>query len=241
MSIDISNPIEVIVAVLTFGVPTTGVVFLACRWFVQKWLEHKFAKQLADLKAEQDAALKHIQSSIDHQIHRAKKLYDTEFDVLTKAWNMLEELYGHVIDSTQSAPLYAEWDRATSDGIRSVLDAETNFTEEEKTQVVEADNPVDEFRAVFDLRRARLYRAAGVEFGHYLGSNGIFMRPEIRERFQRLSLLITLVFSEFASSIRRERSDNRNFMTLMDADGKVLRDELRALIEGRLWSATETQ
>ncbi|MDT4869133.1 hypothetical protein FQZ97_1041460 [compost metagenome] len=77
-----------------------------------------------------------------------------------------------------------------------------------------------------------------MEFGHYLGSNGIFMRPEIREKFKRLSTLIILVFSEFASSVRRERSKSSHFMTL-STEGNVLRDELRDLIEGRLWSATE--
>jgi hypothetical protein len=239
VNIGINNLLEAVGAFVLVGGYTTA-VFHACRWFAQKWVEQKFAKQLAQLKAEQDAALRHIQSSIDHQIHRAKKLYDTEFEVLTKAWNMLQELRGHAVDTTRLAPTYTEWDNATSDEIRSVLDAEKDLTEEDKTRVIEADDPAEEFRVVYDLRRVSVYRATEIAFGHYLGSNGIFMRPEIRDRFKRLSILISLVFGEFASSIRRERSGSSHFMTL-NTEGRVLHDELRDLIEGRLWSATETR
>jgi hypothetical protein len=229
--------------VFVIGVPTTSVIFIASRWFITKWLEHKFAERLETLKTEQAKALKHIQSSIDHQIHRAKKLYDTEFEVMTKSWTMLEELYGHVLDSRATAPIYSEWEAATTEQIREVLDAETDLTEDEKTQVVEADDPADEYRVVFDWRRAKVYEAASIAFGHYLGSNGIFMRRDIREKFRRLSMLITLTFSEFASNIRRNDRVNTHYLTLMidGNEGKKVRNELRDLIEGRLWSATTTQ
>ena len=243
MDLDASKLFQIAGEVVAIGLPTTSAVFFASRWFITKWLEHRFAERLESLKTEQAKALKHIQSSIDHQIHRAKKLYDTEFDVMTKAWTMLEELYGHIIDSRATAPIYSEWDRATPQEIREVLDAGTDFTEDEKTQVVEADDPTDEFRVVFDWRRAKVYEAASLAFGHYLGSNGIFMRRDIREKFKRLSMLITLTISEFASNIRRSERSNTHFMALMaqDSEGKKLRDELRDLIEGRLWSAAAPQ
>ena len=240
MPFDITPVFTVVGEIIGIGVPTGGAVYLGSKWLIEKWMDHQFAERLAELRKEHDAALKHIQSSIDHQIHRAKKLYDTEFDVLTKSWNMLEELYGHVVDTSRTAPIFTEWDTATKDEIRAVLDtAEPEFSDEDKRQVVDAEDPSDEYRVVYNYRRAFVYEAASKEFGHYLGSNGIFMRPEIRERFKRLSLLITLVFSEFASNIRRARPAHTHFMTL-NTEGKVLRDELRNLIEGRLWSAADT-
>lgn len=238
-----SKLFEIAGEVVTIGLPTTGVVFVASQWFITKWLEHKFAERLENLKAEQAKALKHIQSSIDHQIHRAKKLYDTEFEVMTKAWTMLEELYGHVLESRTTAPIYSEWEAGSPEEIREVLDADTDFTEDEKTQVLQAEDPADEFRVVFDWRRAKAYEAASIAFGHYLGSNGIFMRRDIREKFRRLSMLITLAFSEFASNIRRSDRIHTHYLTLMmdSNEGKKVRNELRDLIEGRLWSATATQ
>ena len=49
-----------------------------------KWLEAKFGERLQNLKAEQDRALRHVQSTIDREIHRAKKLYDSEFTALSE-------------------------------------------------------------------------------------------------------------------------------------------------------------
>lgn len=243
MNLEANKLFEIAGEIVAIGLPTTGAVFVASRWFITKWLEHKFSERLETLKTEQAKALKHIQSSIDHQIHRAKKLYDTEFDVMTKAWTMLEDLYGHVLESRAMAPIYSEWDAASPEQIREILDAETEFSDEEKTRVVEAEDPADEFRVVFDQRRANVYETASIAFGHYLGSNGIFMRRDIREKFKRLSMLITLAFSEFASNIRRSDRIHTHYLTLMmdTNEGKKVRNELRDLIEGRLWSATATQ
>ena len=228
--------------VFVIGVPTTSTVLIASRWFVTKWLEHKFAERLETLRTEQARALKHIQSSIDQQIHRAKRLYDTEFEVMTKAWTMLEDLYVHVLESRMTAPIYSEWGSASPAEIREILDAGTEFTDEEKARIVDAGDPADEFRVVFDQRRVKVYEAASIAFGHYLGSNGIFIRRDIREKFNRLSTLITLALGEFASNIRRGDRVSTHYLTLMTGDeGRKARKELRDLIEGRLWSATATQ
>ena len=242
MTFDIGTVLEAVGAVVGVGVPASGFVYLSSKWFIEKWMEHRFAERLQFLKAEQDAALKHIQSSIDHQIHRAKKLYDTEFEVITKAWNMLEAMYGHSINTTHTAPFYGEWNNATKDDIRRVLDEEIEhpYTETEKIQVLEADDPAKEWSVVFDQRRVKIYEAASMEFAHYLGSNGIFMRRDIRDKFKELSRLFTAVFSEFASNIRREQRSSFHYMRL-NQDGIPLRRELADLIDQRLWSATETE
>lgn len=55
-----------------------------------KWLEAKFGERLQNLKAAQDRALRHVQSTIDREVHRAKKLYDSEFTALSECWRLGE-------------------------------------------------------------------------------------------------------------------------------------------------------
>lgn len=58
-----------------------------------KWLEAKFGERLQNLKAAQDRALRHVQSTIDREVHRAKKLYDSEFTALSECWRLLRDSY----------------------------------------------------------------------------------------------------------------------------------------------------
>lgn len=220
--------------------PAGALLLLGFQWVTKKWLDQKFAKRLEEVKTAQAASLKHIQSSIDHQIHRAKKLYDTEFDVLSKSWVMFESLYSKIPELSQLSPLYAEWDTATIAEIEEVLNKRTDFTEDEKIQVLDADEPADEQRVVVDQRRAKAYEAETMALAHFLESNGIFIRREIRDKFKALLELITLAFSEFGSNIRRTQP-SREHLSKLRSEGVVLRDELRDLIEGRLWTGTDAQ
>ena len=59
----------------------------------QAALTARFNERLQDLKTEQDRALRHIQSGIDRNVHRAKKLYDKEFEVISEAWQLLDKTW----------------------------------------------------------------------------------------------------------------------------------------------------
>jgi hypothetical protein len=62
-----------LLGITTIGV--AGAAFGLFKWLGGKWLEGKFAERLQNLKSEQDHAIRLVQSTIDREIHRAKKLY----------------------------------------------------------------------------------------------------------------------------------------------------------------------
>lgn len=85
------------------------IAFLMLRAFGKGWLDSYFSAKATKLKAEQDTALaelkrvhdatlKDVQAVIDKDLHRARKLYHREFDVLGEAWMLA------VILSARSAP-----------------------------------------------------------------------------------------------------------------------------------------
>ena len=63
------------------------------RYFARKWIDHHFDERLQDLKSEQDKVLRHVQSGIDRNVHRAKMLYDKEFEVIAEAWQLLDKAW----------------------------------------------------------------------------------------------------------------------------------------------------
>ena len=69
------------------------IVYNIFKFLATKWLDTRFAERLQNLKARQDETIRHVQSSIDREIHRAKKLYDNEFTALTDCWRLLREAY----------------------------------------------------------------------------------------------------------------------------------------------------
>lgn len=69
---------------------------------------------------------------------------------------------------------------------RGILDEiAPQFTKAQKARVVAADDSATEYQLVYDENRRERYDAASQEFGRYLGTHGIFVRPEIRERLFR--------------------------------------------------------
>lgn len=217
-----------------------------------KWLDAKFEqksqalkeqhdKVMADIKAAQELNVRQVQSFIDKEMHRAKKLYDKEFDVLSEAWATLNMLYGLVNESSISEGLY-DWDEASQEDIRIILD-ETTFTRAQKRQVDNAPGPDQpfEFRTIFNSNRAQRYLKAHGDFEVYLRSQSIFMPSDIRRKFEHLNGLIESVFVSFEIGGNGSEGFSKRLEVLFSDKNKATKNELDKLIHARFWSADGTK
>jgi len=105
---------------LVVGVPSIMAALVATaglwKWLGQKWVEQRFGihlerfkaeqqKELEALKAEQQKELEtfkaHHQTELERFRHRLSsrisKIHEKEFEVLPKAWLMLNDLHGTVV------------------------------------------------------------------------------------------------------------------------------------------------
>ena len=91
--------------VAAVGTPLTLVALGLVKWFAPKWIDHRFGVRLEAFKAAQQAKLEEFKSDQQKELERLRhrlssrisKIHEKEFEVLPRAWFMLNELHGSVV------------------------------------------------------------------------------------------------------------------------------------------------
>jgi hypothetical protein len=71
-----------------------AVAYKAFQKFGEKWLDARFAERLEKLKHEQTKEIEGTRRKVPWEFSRISKIHEKEFEVLPKAWLMLQEARG---------------------------------------------------------------------------------------------------------------------------------------------------
>jgi len=94
--------------VLIIGGPSVVAALVATaslwKWLGQKWVEQRLGERLEKFKTEQQKELERLKAEQQKELERLRhllssrisKIHEKEFDVLPKAWLMLNDLHGSV-------------------------------------------------------------------------------------------------------------------------------------------------
>lgn len=209
------------------------------RFFGEKWISAKFDREKAALQAQRDANLRHVQSFIDQQMHRAKKLYDREFDVVSEAWTRLCKNFDNCVATGKYCPTY-DFDDMADDGQLELLMAESTLTPLQKADVARADDPdlaASAYRLYSDISRGDIYMDERRDFHNFVRDNGMYMPPGLQEKFMALEPMFGRAILEFQAGIHTQQQSYASLLVL-ERDGRPLQQELAKLIQARLWSAS---
>lgn len=213
------------------------IAYGAFKTFGAKWLDSRFNERLQRLKMEQDQALRHVQSSIDQEIHRAKKLYDREFDVLAESWAKLRKAFDASCGTSSEA--YQNFQRLSDKDARQVmLDLKLKDHELDDGMQLPPERRIDWVRAIMQWRRLNDCFAMQREFSACVALNGPFMSSELCDRFRVLEGLIVATLVEF--QMRLEGAHGVNFDKVLELleKGTPLVIEMEGLLRERFWSAS---
>ena len=222
--------------VVVFGGGAVGVGFALFKVLGEKWLDGKFAERLQTLKTAQDEQLRHVQSFIDREIHRARKLYDHEFETLSEAWKLFCSSYSNGLAT--GTDMYPQLSRYSKKELSDFLDT-TAMRSFEKEEMLELDSErwTENFRRWSNFQRLRSYWDARRTFTDFLGANAIFWSPGIKEKFLTLDGLIGVSIAEMQQRLESNEYHSFDAATKLHRDGPVLKAELERLIQQRLWSS----
>ena len=219
-----------------YGGGAVAIGFALFRVLGQKWLEAEFAKRLEKLKAAQDEQLRHVQSYIDREIHRARKLYDREFETLPKAWDLLCRSYTNGIDTAaENWPALERYNRQELENMLST----TTMRDFEKADML-AKNPLDwteHYRRWAKLQRLAAYNKDRWAFKEYLSSNAIFFSSGIKEKFSALDELIGMAIAEMEQRLDIPQFNEFEHASRLSREGNAKLIELEEIIQKRLWSS----
>ena len=226
-----------------------AVAYLMIKAFAKGWLDAYFDSKktklkneqdvaLAELKRVHDAALKDVQAIIDKDLHRARKLYDREFDVLSEAWTLLFKAF----DTTQSAiasfPVrVGDMDEKVRN--RAFQDYRFEHWQIDQVMAVEGDERTAKFNDIVERRRLVEYRDNRLAFARFLAVNAVFMPAGFKERFMSVDAMINAALVEFEVRLNYPVKFGATWdsMLKLSEKGKQELDELEKLIHQRIWSA----
>lgn len=231
-----------------FGISVVAVAsatFGLFKWLGGKWLENKFAERLQNLKSEQDHAIRIVQSTIDREIHRAKKLYDNEFTALSDSWRILRAAYdiaGGTIGSmtTNVAHMNAE------ELERYLTRRGMEEWQRSELQTLKGEPRQDYYWRWSEYQRLIECNKKWRECQQKIDSTSIFFPAGFTEKFRSISDMIWASNVEYEERIRQykvpqygEGFDRFESTKKLNKVGKVLINELEEMVRDRLWSVAK--
>lgn len=221
---------------LVYGGGAVAIAYTTFKTLGQKWLEAKFAEHLQALKSAQDEQLRYVQGFIDREIHRARKLYDREFETLPEAWRLLCMSFRNGqatgMDSSPDLARYSEAELAD-------LLTTTPMRQFEKDEMLAIDASLwtEHYRRWRNVQRLNTYWKERREFQDHLTANAIFFSAGLKERFLAIDGLVGMAIAETDGRLRSWAIQFYDQAGKLHLDGPALLAELEGLIQMRLWSS----
>lgn len=175
--------------VLAYGGGSAAVAYLLFQYFGKTWIENKFAQRLDQLRHQQSLELQKLRLEIDALLSGALKLQEKEFLVLPEAWEKLDEAHGLVAWLVSPVQQYADVDRMRPEQLEEFL-AGTEFTESQKNEVRSSHKKGIAYRDIVFWHRLHKVKKAFGDLQRYVARNGIFLPPELEEKFSKVSEML---------------------------------------------------
>lgn len=197
------------------------------------WINHQFAKKLEQTKSE-----------ISLHAERRMKLHDKEYQVFPEIWSCLidakESLQAGLIEFRPMPDL----SRMADDDFKKWLER-TELEDDEKHEMLEADDRMAMFNRILDYRNLRKAEEAFFKFQTYLQKNRIFLSPEIKEKFNKIKELLRKASAARTADICLEGQASRaDFLTkaldIFNDEVEPLMVEIENIIQGKLFPKRET-
>jgi hypothetical protein len=231
---------------------SVGGAWKAFQHFSGKWLDNRFAEKLKAVEQKHDVMVRHLQSSIDRELDRARKLQDREFEALSKAWGILHETFWRTREATNRAYTVVDLSAMQDDQLEEFV-TNLDFPGWRKKDMFEmihngaGDETIQKYyEKGWRTKQHSECQKWRVKFVQYIDRKGIFMQPEIKERFDKMQQLIADALLEFELRIRDidapvNRYDEHTRSDALRASENGLYAELETMIRERLWSPVKAQ
>lgn len=226
-------------------VSVASVAFALFKWLGGKWLENKFAERLQNLKSEQDQAIRIVQSTIDREMHRAKKLYDNEFTALSDSWRLLRAAYD--ISAGTIASMTTNVAHMNSEELERYL-TKRGMEEWQRNELQEltGETRQDEYSKWSEWQRLIECQKKWRECQQQIDSTSIFFPAGFTEKFRSINDLICTSNIEYEERIRQYKDpyygatyDRFESTKKLLKEGKSLINELEGMVRDRLWSVAK--
>ncbi len=183
--------------VVTVGLPTVVISTGLFKMLGERWIESHFQKQLQLLKHEQEKELENVRLQIQLMHGRVSKIHQREFEVLPKAWIMLQETYGtsgKILTSVKPS-----WPNISnlSEQRRVAYLKSTSLLQVLIDEVNESDDPQTSFEYVMTGHTLAEAKDKLRLLSNFLIENKIFMSEEVWKPFWEIGIAIQFALHQY--------------------------------------------
>jgi len=197
----------------------------------------KFDEKLAAYRHEQQKELEQLKFKISSLLDRTTKLHQREFEVLPEAWAKLVDAHSATVSVTSPLQSYPDLDNMTFEHLTEFL-RKSPLASWEQDELSRASKKTDYFADHIFWRHLNEARKYCRESHGYLQRNGIFVQPDIKQKFSTMENLIwnALIEHEINQQMRLIPRNNEHSNEL-HSKGEALLKDLEAIVQGRLWNS----
>ncbi|MEZ5829811.1 MAG: hypothetical protein R3D05_01365 [Dongiaceae bacterium] len=171
------------------------VAYLLFQFLGKTWIENKFSQRLEQLKHQQALEVQRLRVEIDSMLSGAIKLQEHEFEVLPSAWKLLDDAHGLVgwlVSPLQTRP---DLDRMDSQELVEFF-ATTELADSQKQRIAGAREKGKEYADIIFWHNLNKVRRSVAQLRDYVAAKGIFLPPELKEKFTRAVDLLWSALSD---------------------------------------------
>lgn len=226
-------------------------IWTGLRFFAKNFVNHEFSKKLEEfrsdqirkldaIKADQSQSLEKLRFDISASLDRTAKLHQHEFDVLPKAWALLQRAGGSAAAVCTRLKSYEDVSKMTVPQLGECF-SRYELAESEKSHLLSLQPRDRQLYFQECVNKIRLQKAFDdhIDLHNYLLDMGIFIHSPADQKLRDLAELIRDGLIEQ----RIEMEDPTPRVGRWEKSEQFLRDWVpgmeaaRAEIKGRLWDA----
>lgn len=203
---------------------------LFIKFIGKQWIANKFAKDLEFFKTQK-------LHEFDLLLTRKAKWHEAEHEVLSMSWRKL--ILAHIALKQAISMLrhLPDLDRMESNELEIFL-AKGDFCDDEKVYLRNSKGKISAYSHILDVRALTKAQKEFQEFHTYYDENRIFLRPHIKEKFERVDDYIwsAWVFRKMSVDCSDgERDSLREAYDLEDKKIRPLIKDIESIIQSELF------
>ena len=225
-----------LVFVLFSGGAITGLAYALFKFFGEQWLGNIFKQRLEAFKHDQQKEIEHLRFEISRLMDRTTKLHQYEFTMLPKAWALLSKSYHWTLSVTSSLQSYPDVNAMGPSQLEEFL-AESSLLNWQREELRQAHDRNKYYQDAVFWHHLGKARSARRKFAIFVSRNGIFVRPEIMDKFNELDAIINSALVEH--EINKETDSVPRLgdsKTKLKDTGEPLFKSLEEVVRLRLWN-----
>lgn len=220
--------------VVAYGGSATFIAYMVFKHLSNKWIENKFQEKLENYKTEQQKELEVYKHKINSLFNRVSKIHEKEFEVLPQMYSLMIEAIEKISIVTSTFKQYHNVKDMSKERLEVFL--ENSFLEdwqkEELKKSYDKQKYYQKASAFFDLHNSK---KAIYEFHSYIERNRLFLKDDIKQKFNEIDSLIWEIYN--SSDVAEEVEDNKmKVQAWRDTRDKIepIRQEIERLVQERL-------